>query len=216
MMQAASLINQAQILTQDMMGERWSRAEWLGYLNDAQIQIVMLRPDMSVENKSLPLQPGWKQQIPAEGLRLLAVNANTSGRVVKLISTEKLDAFDANWRAARASDVVKHYMVDPRDPGRFAVYPPATSKASVECLYSVLPRACDSELALIFSEVVKNQILDWMLFRAFSKDDEFADVAEKRSFYQNSFMTALGAKTQSDLALDATKSQPNLISPGVR
>lgn len=216
MILASAVIAQAQGIVQDMSAYRWTVPEWLEYLNDAQIQIVQLRPDMSVANISVPLIPGWKQAIPADGLRLLAIEANTSGRAIKLISTEKLNAFVPNWRTEKQADVIKHYTIDQRDPARFSVYPPASAKASVECLYSVLPARCTTENSPIFSDIVKNQILDWMLFRAYSKDDEFADVAEKRNFYQNSFMSALGAKTQTDLAFDATKSQPALVKPGVR
>lgn len=216
MILASALIRQAQGIAQDLSTYRWTTAEWLDYLNDAQIQIVQLRPDMSVANRSVALVTGWKQAIPADGLRLLAVEANTSGRAIKLISTEKLNAFAPGWRAEKQADIIKHYMVDQRDPTRFSVYPPASSKASVECLFSVMPTRCDTENSPIFADIVTNQILDWMLFRAYSKDDEFADVAEKRSFYHNSFLTALGAKTQTDLAFDATKSQPALIKPGVR
>ena len=216
-MLASAVINRAAVLLQDTTNVRWPRLELLDWLNDAALQIVMLRPDSSVANASVTLIAGTKQSIPEAGLRLLDVIRNVTGRAVRLVSREILDAQNPDWHTSAGAAVIKHYSVDLRDPKRFYVFPPATASAAVEVLYSVPPTACADETSTVgISDIYVNQIVDLMMFRAYSKDAEYAGNAAKADACMKRAMDLLGAKTAIDIAADATKSQSNLINPNAR
>ena len=216
-MLASAVINRAAVLLQDTTNVRWPRLELLDWLNDATLQIVMLRPDSSVANASVTLVAGTKQSIPDAGLRLLDVIRNVTGRAVRLVSREILDAQNPEWHTSAGAAVIKHYSVDLRDPKRFYVFPPATASAAVEVLYSVPPTACADETSTVgVSDIYVNQIVDLMMFRAYSKDAEYAANSAKADACMKRAMEILGAKTAIDIAADATKSQSNLINPNAR
>lgn len=215
-MLASEVIDSAAIILQDITNVRWPRAELLKWLNQAQQQIVMIRPDASVANQNIALVAGTKQSIPAPGMRVLDIARNNNGAAIRLVSREILDSISSSWHSMAQSGVIKHYTMDQRDPTRFYVYPPAIAGTVIEALYSIPPVDCAAESSSIFSDVYSNQILDWMLYRAYLKDAEFASDLAKAASFRGSFMEMLGAKTQTDIAFDPLKSQANLINPNVR
>jgi hypothetical protein len=215
-MLASQLIDSAAIILQDVTNVRWPRPELLAWLNQAQLQIAMIRPDASVANQNITLVAGTKQSIPAPGLHLLDIVRNNNGAAIRLVSREVLDSFSTGWHAAAPSTKIKHYTIDQRDPSVFYVYPAAVAGTIVEGVYSIPPADCATEAAPIFSNIYASPILDWMLYRSYLKDSEFANDLAKADGYMNKFMTMLGVKTQTDLSFDPAKSQSNLIRPNSR
>ena len=53
------LIDRAETVLQDTTNTRWAQAELLGYLNDAQREIVMQRPDAKVTNATCSSPAAW-------------------------------------------------------------------------------------------------------------------------------------------------------------
>lgn len=214
-MLASSLIDEATNLLQDIGNVHWTRPELLRYLNQAQVQVVSVRPDANSVTQELTLVQGARQTLPSGGIQVLDVIRNVNGRAITLKSREIIDSINLNWLSLSSSSAIKHYMVDQRDPKSFYVYPPAQLNSKVEVLFSMLPTSI-AETDPIFNALYANQILDWILYRAYSKDAESAADLGKAAVYRDSFYASLGVKTQTDLAFDPARSQPNQVQPNVR
>lgn len=73
---AASVLNTVSQVLLDETNTRWSAANLLTYLNEAQRQLVTLRPEAGVVTETVALAEGVKQSIPTGGRALLDVPRN--------------------------------------------------------------------------------------------------------------------------------------------
>ena len=95
-----SVIDRIQVTLQDTTGIRWPVVnELVLFINDAQREIALLKPDATAVNTTVTLVAGTKQDIPAAGNRLLRVVRNmsaasngTGARSIRLVSREVLAA----------------------------------------------------------------------------------------------------------------------------
>ena len=144
-----SVIDRVQVTLQDTTGVRWPVAnELVLWVNDAQREIALFKPDASAQNETITLVAGTKQSIPSNGNRLLGVVRNmsaasggTGSRSIRLVEREVLDAQTPTWHDpassgdAAHSAVVKHYVYDDSNPRNFYVYPGVAGDAYVEIIY---------------------------------------------------------------------------------
>lgn len=202
---AQSIIRRVVETLQDNTSVRWPVNELVRYLNDGQREVVMYRPDAMVTNATVDLNAGTKQALPANGAKLIEVVRNTSGRAVRMVSREILDAQSPNWHSITGVAEVLHFMYDPRDPKVFYVYPPAAaSGASLEIVYSALPTditepadgATYSAVTgnISVPDIYANSLQDYVLFRAYSKDSEYAGNAQRAQAHYGAFANALGVE----------------------
>lgn len=212
---AATLISRAQTIIQDVAGVRWPSSELLGWLNDGQREIVALNHSANSKTANLTCAAGTKQTIPTDGITLMDVvrNMGTSGTVpgtaVRMVSRTILDAQLPDWHSSTSSTVIKHYCFDARTPKNFYVYPPAQSGTKLEIVYAATPT--DVAVAgdtIALDDIYANALVDYMLFRAYSKDTEFAGNASRAAAARQSFENSLGLKAQSDAASDAQANIP--------
>lgn len=203
-------------------GVRWPRLELQNWLNESYLQIVLLRPDANAKTGTFTCAAGTRQVLTTgfpTALRLLDVVRNLAAtsakKVVRLVARSVLDDQRPSWHAETGTVNVQHYTFDPRQPKEFFVYPPATTSAQVEIVYADAPGYHSlSESALNPSgsntEVIKlddvyiSSIIDWVLYRAFSKDAEHAANAARAGAHYQAFMTGIGAKTASDAGTTPT------------
>jgi len=208
---AQTLIDRAEVILQDTTNIRWPASELLGWLNDGQREVVMLRPDAFAKTASMALVSGTKQSIPSDGYSLLKVVRNmgsggsTPGRAVRKVPQELLDSQNPDWHAATATSVVQHYAFDSRSPKIFYVYPPSLGTTQIELLYSAAPTdvaAIGNTITL--DDIYANPLIDYILFRAYSKDMEDIGNKERAVAHRQSFENSLGLKAQSDAATAPT------------
>jgi hypothetical protein len=229
---ARSILDRAWIVVQDTAGSsgvRWPEAEMLSWVNDAQREIVLLHPQASVSTSSPVVPTGTRQSLAglslSSGIRVIDVirnmsNAGVPGRAIRLITREVLDAQRPSWHSETGSEII-HWMYDPRDTKSFYVYPALSSAAisaaaKIELIYSSSPAVLDDVTDTIaVDDVYANAILNYVLFRAYSKDAEYAqNVALSQAYYQL-FMGALTAKTQIDVASQPS-AQAGTYNPAVK
>lgn len=218
---AGKLVDRAAKIAQDETSVRWLRTEWLDWLNDAQREVVMHKPDASSLIDTMSLVSGSLQSIPVNGIKLLDVTRNmgafgvTPGKSIRLVDREILDAQIPGWHASTPSLAPVHYMIDWRAPTRFYVYPPAAVPSSVEIIYSVSPTDCAGETStLTINEIYANAVLNYMLFRAYSKDAEYAGNPQQAAAYYQLFAGEVGAKAAADRAtapIEGNQSNPNVM-----
>jgi len=97
-----------------------------------------------------------------------------------------------------------HYIHNPLDPKNFYVYPPNTGAGSVQILVATEPTdlvALASNLSL--DAIYESVVLDYVLYRAFSKDTEHTANMQRSVGHYNAFMAALKGKFQMENALSA-------------
>lgn len=202
---AAVTIDKAEIILQDTTNVRWAASELLGWFNDGQREIVIARPDAYVQTVSHPLVAGTRQTIPSAGHQLVKVtrnmgaNGTTPGRAVRMVPEEMLNASTPDWHAATPAAVTLHYTFDIRQPRNFYVFPPAIAANTVELVYSASPPplAAATDVQLI-DDVYANVLLDYVLYRAYSKDAESTANAARATTHRQMFESALGVKTKTD------------------
>lgn len=220
--QVNSLIARAANIAQDQTNIRWPQAEWLDWLNDAQREVVLLKPQASIKNESVPLTAGsTKQSIPANGIQLIDIprnmgsNGSTAGTAIRITTREVLDAQVPTWHSdANVAGSIKHYCFDPRDPKTFYVYPKAPSGALyVECIYAANPTDCSLGGVIQLDDIYANALLNLMLHRAYSKDAEYAQNAQLATAYYQVAMQSMGVKTQNEAASNPnnTLGNPNVV-----
>lgn len=209
----ATLIETAGIILQDTSQVRFPQAELMTFLNDAQREIVLHRPDAKTVNGNMTCVAGSKQSIPNTGLRLIDVVRNDAGRAITQIDRKILDETLPNWHntAADGTKKIEHFVYDPADPKNFYVYPNATSSMNIEIIYSTAPAdiSYTTTVTITLDDIYANAILDYMLYRAYQKDSEYAGNADRSMMHYQSFANALGIKSRADAAIDPMPNNPD-------
>lgn len=204
---AQAILNKAAIQLTDIGNTRWTRAELLDWLNQGQKQIVILSPNATNKVSTVQLAVGTRQTIPSDGwlllelIRYMGTDGTKPGRAIRLTSRELIDSFNPNWHADTKSPVPKHYVFDPQDQTAFYVYPPNTGTGYVQLNYAPVPPMITSEATVIsISDTFEPALLDYILYRACSKDAEYAPGLALAQGYLQTFMASVGVKQTSELA----------------
>jgi hypothetical protein len=220
---AQSIINKASALLLDPTNVRWTRAELLGWLNDGQRQIVLVAPNATNKVATIKLAAGTRQSIPSDGwtllnvIRYMGTDGTRPGRAVRVTSQQLLDSYNPNWHAATPTVVPQSYVFDQQDQTVFYVYPPNTGNGYVQINYSPEPVDLTSESQTIFvRDIFQTALLDYILYRACSKDAEYAPGLQLAAGYLQTFNMAMGIKQDSELKNSPNQSlQPrNPMMPG--
>lgn len=204
------ILTRAGDLLQDTGNVRWTQAELLRYLNDARRELAIHRPDVYSTTYVMTAVVGSKQTIPSDGTKFIDVirnvNAdNTPGRAVRIIEREILDSQDPDWHTRTSSNVTRHFMYDERTPKTFYVYPAAASGHKLEISYSKSPvdvtnGDLSSTSILAAEDIYVGTMLDYVLYRAFSKDAEYAGNMQRADLHYRAFATSLGLSNRKRIA----------------
>lgn len=219
---ASSIVLSASKIIQDTTNVRWPISELVQWLNDGQREIVLHRPDANPRTAVITLAAGTRQSLKpkvAEGTvggvgatispaKLLDVIASATGTAattitrksaIRMIQREVLDSQNPAWHAMTGITEPKHFMVDPRDPLAFYVYPPAAATgASLEVLFSAYPTDVGLDVSgnpagdIGLPDIYGNALLDYTLYRAYSKDSEYAGNSNRAQAHYNAFANSLG------------------------
>lgn len=184
---------------------RWKAEELIQWVNEGAGEIVIYRPPAGSVTAIVPLVPGTKQEIPEDGITLLDVirvmfdSEFSAGKPIRRVDRRMLDDLDETWHYASVG-TVRHYTFDERQPKLFYCYPLATGGELVEIVYSRPPALVDDiDDDLDLDRIYIGPLVSYVLYRALSKDSEYADGALAR-VHQQAFMSAIGAQNESALA----------------
>jgi hypothetical protein len=207
-----SVIDRVQSVLQDTTGVRWPVTnELVLWVNDAQREVALLKPDASAVNTTVTLATGTKQEIPSAGNRLLKVIRNMSAssggvgkRAIRLVDLSVLDSQTPNWHDpattgdAAHTNVVKHYSYEEANPRNFYVYPGVSGNAYVELVYSANPATVTLSDNLSIPDIFANAIMNYVLYMAYMKDAEFAGNQQRASSHYQLFTASVTGKGQID------------------
>lgn len=213
---ASAILTRVRTQLIDSGATRWPDSELLKWLSDGQRAIVKLVPSASAKRATVPLAAGTLQALPDDAYMLLSVERNnvsdggTPGRAVRIISRELLDAFDPDWHTATRKKVAQNYAFDPNTPREYFVQPPNDGTGFVDVVYSELPADVDADTdTLTVHDIYQTELVDYVLYRAYEKDADFAAGQAYASTYYQKFTAALGGTEEGTVAAN-----PNLsLSP---
>lgn len=192
---AQSIIADAQIALQDPAGTRWPAFELLGYLNRAQNDIHVARPDTTATVKSVSLKAGARQTLPEEASALIDIPNNTNGPAITKTDVVQLDAVNRNWRQMARTGTVVHFVHDLRNPRTFEVYPPAQG-ARVDMEYSAYPVDVLIDGNISLGDQWANPLYHLVLHYAWAKDAEFGGNAQLSAAHLARAEQMLGVELQ--------------------
>ena len=207
-----SVIDRVQTTLQDTTGVRWPVvSELVLWINDAQREIALLKPDASAKNETVTLVTGTKQTIPSGGNRLLravrnmsAASNGTGKRSVRLVSREVLDAQTPDWHDptvtgdAAHTSIIKHYIYDEANPRNFYVYPGVSGNSYLEIIYSANPSAVAQSDNLDIPDIYANAVMNYVLYMAYMKDAEYAGNSQRAANHYQIFTASVTGKGQVD------------------
>jgi hypothetical protein len=153
----------------------------------------------------------------AGALRVLNVTRNTAAtstkQSIRYIDQRILDDQKPTWHADTPAVTVLHWMFDIRIPKEILVYPAPTALTTIEIAISSVPAphavateallAAEKALPAItinLDDIYANAVLDYVLYRCYSKDADYAANGQRAVSHMNAFITSLGGKTASDSA----------------
>lgn len=198
---------------------RWPRTELQNWMNESYLAITLARPDANAKTGSFTCATGTRQVLSSEfpsSLRLLDVTRNlatNSGyKVIRLVARSVLDDQRPAWHAETGTTAIQHFTFDPRQPKEFFVYPPATTAAEIEVVYTDSPGATaltETQLdpagsdttVILLDDIYMSPMIDWILYRAYSKDAEYGANEQRAQAAYGAFNAALATKNQVDSAV---------------
>jgi hypothetical protein len=201
-----SILDRANTILVDTTKSRWTYDELLIWYNDAVLEIVNIRPDAMMSNQVFTVTPNQsKQVLPSNGLRWLDVMYEVStGRPITKTDRRQLDDQVPNWH--KNSGDVRAYVFDERDPKHIYIHPQPTTAVDLMVCFSVAPTAItindfdtDTQLIQVDDNYV-SALVDFVVYRAYSKDADYAANAQRAASHYQAFMQSLGQKTQTDNA----------------
>jgi len=200
---ASEIIEKVKILLLDTTvaaTRRWPDPELLGWLNSGQRDIVVLKPNANTETREVTMIAGTRQSIPDDCYALIEVVRNVGGRAILPINREALDATRPDWHQATARAEAQYYVFDSRDQETFYLYPPQpATPGDVEIILSVLPADVPAVGSVIsLDDSFETILIDYIMFRAFTKDGSNSKAAERAAMHFSSFRQSLGLKGQAE------------------
>lgn len=201
---ASTILARARALLADTGSpQRWTDAELLGYLSDAQRTVAATLPFAAPVVAVVELVAGTRQAVPSAAQKLITVYRNkavsgAAGPPVIEVSREHMDMLYASWHTATAAANATMYTYDEADPLAFYVYPPNNGSGAVELNYSVMPAdltATTDNLSVL--PIFQPALLDYVMARAHMKDSDYAAGQSVASSYMSLFTAFITAYQQS-------------------
>ena len=192
---ASDYIVDAAELYGDVDYDRVSSLSWIKYLNASIRALILVRPDAGATTANVKLVAGVIQSLPSGALRLLDITRNmgtgsTAGKIITPSARKHLNYSNLLWPAATGDTAIDSFSYDKENPTKFYVTPPvhATTHVYVEMVTSQLP----TSVAAItddpgINDVFFEPIVQYMLFKAFSADDEDVEFQKAITYMQNFF-----------------------------
>lgn len=207
MTQAIEIIKRAARILQDPGYVRWTKEEMLVWLSEGQVAIARV-PGTYTKFAVVELKEGARQALPSDAWGLLTITHNVDEdgsplKAVRLVTRSLLDCYEPNWHGAPERQIVENFVYDDRSPREFYVYPPNDGYGRVEISYMAIPKELTAETdETVLDETFDPALLSYVLYRANSKDSDYAPGLTQASSYFQSYtqeltnaMQARGAST---------------------
>ena len=209
----SEILSRANVILQDQ-NLRWSEAEKIQWVNDAHRVIILMRPDVGMRTSTFTCVAGTLQDLLAQNgladlsaftpvrLRSVTRNKGGTGRSIRAEQQRTLDDQVPDWHTAANSTAVQFYIHDPANPTRFYLYPAPAAGHTVEVVYSATPATqLTANSTITLEDAWVPVIVDYVLYRAYSKDAEYTANLERAMAHYKAFSEAIVAATQAQTQL---------------
>lgn len=181
---ASNIVGDASRLLNDVANVHWPVVDLLGWLREAEVEVITARPHANALHVSHTLAAGTRQTIPADGIAFMAVTSNTNGPAVRQVDMAGLNVDNPGWRTDATNAVVDSWMIDGTDPKVFYVIPPQpVSPGAVDLTYSAVPPVPALGNNITINDEYVPALVDYIVFRALSEDTDMADPGRAMEFH---------------------------------
>lgn len=191
----------------DQLKVRWPNSELLDWFNAGQVAIVTVRPDAHVGREDHNCVLGTAQSLPDDAIRLVRIIRNVGGPALKFMAMDQLDLqipdwHDESWPVTEC----EFYSYIDKDPRRFYLYPAPKAGHKVQLIYSKAPAKVavtdfvTDATTITLPDTYADPLVDYVLYRAFSKDSDFAN-GQRAAAHYSAMMTAIQGKTEADAGM---------------
>jgi hypothetical protein len=198
---------------------RWTLPEIARWLNHGAGQVATIHPRAASQYVTLSLAAGARQDLRTidatkSWIRLheLVCNATAAGAptgdTIRHVARAALSNAVKTWRSLAASaTAVKEYTQDEREAFTFDVYPPVAAGTKVLALASMRPAPfcilnggntglLDNNETVPLADGYDIPLIDYALFRMFSKDTNDPSYAARAALHLQAFQLAMGIETK--------------------
>lgn len=208
--QASVILDEAAALLLDKAHRTWTADDLLSYLNEAMRTTAGAKADFYVVENPTMLVEGIVQDLPSDGIVLIDIPRNTyqlnSGgvnrpRVITQVDKTLLDEVNRFWPSGTQESVVEHFTFDPRNPRRYAVFPPNDGTGLVDLVYSATPpQIMYSAEELVVPDSYQTALLNFVMGKAYLVNSKRQDLAKSNGFMAQ-WGQLLGLKAQGQAAI---------------
>lgn len=197
----AEIIGRVNTQLLDTLMLRWPLAELCDYYNDAVRAVILARPDAGAVAEAVVCIPGSRQSLPTGALRLIEVIRLTDGDALLPVPRDVLDHDYPGWHTM--TGVPERYVYSEITPRVFYLFPAPEESVSIDAVICRIPEATtiinlEDKTEVPVDEAYVNPVVDWMLYRAFSKDAAGgANTGQAMQHYQ-AFADQMGIKQNTD------------------
>lgn len=208
-----TIVARAARILNDTSYVRWSKADLVDYLNEALCEMHGLRPDAFARSVDLPLRAGSLQSLPPGYSALVEIVSNLATVGTDIVEGTAVSEADARYAAlARkkpclASSIcaadpsqatISSFSRDAIDPTQFTVYPPVPVGAGISVRATVIVRplpfvATDWDACTGIECLFDAQLVNWIVYRAFSTDSESQTATNTSDKFIKAFYDAFQA-----------------------
>lgn len=212
-MKIKALLEEASRDLADKEQVRWTPESLVGFFNDFMRRVITAFPHSNAVREPFLAEAGKvRHRLPdADYAALLDVESNTDalgdelGESITFCDQRTLAVQFPSWRTHEFSGRFYHYMIDPKDPRSFDLYPVPTQDAYVMILAGkhlepiveadIGQGGSDPDFAL--EKAYIDPTRDWVMYRALMMDTGNGSTS-KAQFYLQAVGNALGQKVTTD------------------
>lgn len=212
-MRVKDIISRVILMYHDEDYARITKYQYLQMLDDAIMQVVLVRPDSHEKRVVVPLAKGARQSLPDDAITLIDVYANAQplpdgthadGKPILQVSRKDLDYF-SNWYSDLATGAdITEFAYDQRFPNKFWVNPPVGDLPTyAELGYSFeVPSYADAltsedlfmqvlDMEIPISNRFRTALVSYMLYLLYSTDSTSQADRQVAASYLSAFNTEL-------------------------
>lgn len=199
----------ASILLGDELFNRWTKARLFTWLNMAQREITILKPDAyPILTVHGPLVAGTKQSLPTghshfiKAIRNMGLSGTVAGNAVQFIELEDMNKIQYDWHGQTGAATVELYTFDPSNPSNFYVYPPQPSSGfgyleiiSTKSPADISNPSGDYGQTITLDDIFYNPMLEYVMHKAYEWQGPSSPSADAMSQkHYNKFVSLIGRK----------------------
>lgn len=216
--QTLDVLTRASTTLQDTSNVRWPLPELHGYVNDGMREIVTIKPNAVSKTVNLTMAEGTLQTLPAEYTILSRVSRNMAtsttggGAIRRLESRSIMDSHIPSWQDPAVVPFAKkvvHVIHDIADPNKFYVAPGNDGNGIIEAVVGAYPTQSPTpgsdvntlasySDAMDVPDVYMNPLVDYVIYRAYSKDGRVAGSAARAAAHFQLFRESVTTFSQSE------------------